>query len=266
MRRFAVIGTVVIWSAFPVLAQHGGGHGGGGMHAGAPSRGGFGASAPVFASGRVGSAPHYTGGPRVSIPQRYSANTPYRNLSGRQVPASGNYRGRYPYSGSNHDGHYGNGGHGNQGYYRRTYVSVYHYGYVPWAVPWVGWVGPYSPWYGYGYGDGANYDDSNANQNYVDSGYNSQPVGDEREEPRPQYQPPAYPAQAAPQAESAAATLIFKDGRAPIETRNYMLSRTTVFVMDAPQREIPVAQLDVAATERVNREAGVDFQLPAMAK
>ena len=59
-----------------------------------------------------------------------------------------------------------------------------------------------------------------------------------------------------------AVTLVFKDGRAPETIHNYALTRTTLYVTDGRSREIPVAALDLAATERVNRAAGVDFQLP----
>jgi hypothetical protein len=59
-----------------------------------------------------------------------------------------------------------------------------------------------------------------------------------------------------------AVTLVFKDGRAPEKIHNYALTRTTVYVTDGRRREIPVAALDLAATEQVNRAAGVDFQLP----
>ena len=39
--------------------------------------------------------------------------------------------------------------------------------------------------------------------------------------------------------------------------------RTTLYVQEARRREIAVADLDLAATEKVNREAGLDFQLTA---
>ncbi len=59
-----------------------------------------------------------------------------------------------------------------------------------------------------------------------------------------------------------AVTLIFKDGRAPEKIYNYALTRTTLYVTDAKRQEIPVAALDLAATEKVNRAVGVRFQLP----
>jgi hypothetical protein len=61
---------------------------------------------------------------------------------------------------------------------------------------------------------------------------------------------------------SDAVTLMFKDGRAPEKIHNYALTRTTLFVTDGRRQEIPVASLDLAATEKVNRAAGVRFELP----
>jgi hypothetical protein len=74
---------------------------------------------------------------------------------------------------------------------------------------------------------------------------------------RPVYQRP----QPEPAAEDAV-TLVFKDGRPSEQIRNYMLTRTTLYVQGERLREIAVADLDLAATEKVNREAGVDFRLP----
>jgi hypothetical protein len=61
-----------------------------------------------------------------------------------------------------------------------------------------------------------------------------------------------------------AVTLVFKDGRAPEKIHNYALTRTTLYVTDGRRREIPVASLDWAATEKVNRAAGVRFDLPVL--
>lgn len=69
------------------------------------------------------------------------------------------------------------------------------------------------------------------------------------------------PAPAPPQQEDAV-TLIFKDGRPSEQIRNYALTRTALYLPGKHMREIPLEQLDLPATERVNREAGVDFQIP----
>ncbi len=60
-----------------------------------------------------------------------------------------------------------------------------------------------------------------------------------------------------------AITLIFTDGRPPMQIHNYMATSTGLYVlMDGNRCPIPVSQIDVEATERVNRDAGVDFHVP----
>jgi hypothetical protein len=59
-------------------------------------------------------------------------------------------------------------------------------------------------------------------------------------------------------------TLIFKDGRPPIQIQNYAMTQTKVFVRDeGMERDISINDLDVAATRAANDQAGVDFELPA---
>ena len=95
----------------------------------------------------------------------------------------------------------------------------------------------------------------------------SQQVGDFQAQPQPSVPYQAYaapPSQPAPPAEpEEAVTLIFKDGRAPEQIHNYMLTRTTLYVRDQHKRDIPVADLDLDATAKANRDAGVEFELPA---
>jgi hypothetical protein len=57
-------------------------------------------------------------------------------------------------------------------------------------------------------------------------------------------------------------TLVFKDGRPTAEIHNYMLTRTTLYVQDEHRREIPVEDLDLEATQKINKSNGIDFQLP----
>lgn len=59
-----------------------------------------------------------------------------------------------------------------------------------------------------------------------------------------------------------AVTLIFKDGRPPEQIHNYVLTQATLYIGEPHRRDIPIDQLDVVATVKANREAGVDFQLP----
>jgi hypothetical protein len=59
-------------------------------------------------------------------------------------------------------------------------------------------------------------------------------------------------------------TLIFNNGQPPEQIQNYLATHTTLMVFDGTRRrEIPVAELDVPATIKANRAAGIDFSLPA---
>ena len=58
-------------------------------------------------------------------------------------------------------------------------------------------------------------------------------------------------------------TLIFKDGRTPVQVHNYALTASTLYALDGDSRqEIALSLLDVPATVEANRKAGVDFALP----
>jgi hypothetical protein len=190
------------------------------------------------------------------------------------------------------------GGHRDGGWNRRDrdhdhdrWRDRHHNGFGFYGL--YGWTGyPYWPWYGWGYPyllNSWDYDD-----------YDSQPAGNYAAAQYPEYMPGAYdqappdpssPDQAAPQqpedatpwpysrpASSAApptpagplaapaasaVTLVFKDGRPNQTIHNYLLTATTLSVLDKNRRDIPVDQIDVDATARLNREAGVDFSLPA---
>jgi hypothetical protein len=59
-----------------------------------------------------------------------------------------------------------------------------------------------------------------------------------------------------------AVTLIFRDGRPPVQIHNYMATSTRLYVLDGNRCAIPVSQLDLDATGSVNRDAGIDFRVP----
>jgi hypothetical protein len=61
-------------------------------------------------------------------------------------------------------------------------------------------------------------------------------------------------------------TLVFKDGSPTEEIHNYLLTRTTLYVQDEHRREIPVDDLDLGATQKINKSNGVDFQLPGSSR
>jgi hypothetical protein len=69
---------------------------------------------------------------------------------------------------------------------------------------------------------------------------------------------PAYNGPGARQA----VTLIFRDGRPQEQAYNYMLTATTLYVLDNGRQAIPLRELDLAAMGDANREAGIDFRVP----
>jgi hypothetical protein len=119
------------------------------------------------------------------------------------------------------------------------------------------------------------YDDSNYGQpvgaqpdvapqpDYAGSGYPE--PGPENYPPQPDQEQPApvTPEMQYVPSSADAVTLVFKDGRPPEQIHNYLATSKTLTVIDGNHhREIPVADLDVSATVKANRETGVGFQLP----
>lgn len=73
-------------------------------------------------------------------------------------------------------------------------------------------------------------------------------------------QSPAQPSMSATEP-TVAATLVFRDGRT-LSISNYAIVGQTVWILsNNSARKIPIADLDVAATQRVNEANGVDFRL-----
>jgi len=66
-----------------------------------------------------------------------------------------------------------------------------------------------------------------------------------------------------PQTEQERATaLVFRDQHVE-EVRNYAIAGGTLWVLnDTAAKKIPLAQLDLPATVKMNDERGVDFQVP----
>jgi hypothetical protein len=150
----------------------------------------------------------------------------------------------------------GRPGSPDRDHHRRPYISPYGtwnpYGFAP-------WLGGYDP---YLFGSGDESDAGNA-QAVAQPDYGQQTADQSEPAPRIPYQPSAEPLRAAPASEEAV-TLVFKDGRPPEQIHNYLLTRTTLYVQDQHRRSIPVDQIDIAATEKTNKDSGVDFQVPTL--
>jgi len=263
--------------ALPVCAQRGGSHGGFSGH---------GAGAPGFHGGPVASSnyrmapPRYTGNRIATMPPGF-----------RGAGIVGGYGGGSAYSGY----HHGYGGereeHHGAGFYR---------GPVWFGTTYLGYPGyPFD--YGlsdYGFADTPGYDPATVAPDYgaagaagyaagpppdnaagAPYGYAAGDSGQAGQGYRPPYQPSAAPSPAAPAPTAApeppspsstpaveeAVTLVYKDGRSE-QIHNYAMTRTTLYVQDQHHREIPLDEIDLAATERVNRKAGMSFEVPSGAR
>ena len=62
-------------------------------------------------------------------------------------------------------------------------------------------------------------------------------------------------------------TVIFKGGRTPMKMQNYLITAETLTDLDEQHHEeIPLNQIDFAATQQANSAAGVDFQVPGRSR
>ena len=275
-------------------AHAGGFSGGAGVHggypgSGSPFRGGFGQGAPMR-----GGAP-FTGRPG------YGPSSQIRSLNGNYLGSRGIPRGLTAarpafynrstgsYSlnrgGGRGYGYRGGGRHFGYGYgYPGLYSSNLFYN--PFFFdPFFGLGDPFyddggtfwdtgsvnSPGTSAGYGDGSPYGSGAGFDNGAvpQQGAISQPYASERvpaygpdSEPGPWALPSGGSQSVAPARQEETVTIVFKDGRPAQQIRNYALTRSALLVTDARMREIPLDEIDLPATQRVNRAAGVDFRLP----
>ena len=139
-----------------------------------------------------------------------------------------------------------------------------------------GWPALYNPYLYTPYFLGSDYldypeDEDNAPpvaQGDLSPGYDSQPPDQGQPDlpPWPSYNPPPPPA--APESKTVvpksveSVTIVFNDGRPSEQIHNYLLTPATLFIFDKQRREIPIGKLDLVATAKANRDAGVDFSLP----
>ncbi len=155
---------------------------------------------------------------------------------------------------------------------------------------WYASIYPTWPFYGYpylidpGFYDWGNSDDAANDQGavpdypypYPDNGNGAGYGGPDQGEPQgyPEQLPPwnsAYASVAAPviapSLPQQPLTVIFKTGRTPAKINNYMMTAKLLIDLDAQHYEqIPLDQIDLAATERVNSAAGVVFQIPGASR
>lgn len=198
------------------------------------------------------------------------------NRPGQRMPYTrlGPDHGHGPWNGHDHDHDHD---HHHRGVYWGGYVYPY-YGYYPWYYTGPIFTGYVDPWLF----TPDNYDDSygyGSNGGYVGAPYRDYGMQSAQPYPQEYYDADAaavgqtfgrgsYSGQSeasgpgfAP-APTGALTVIFNDGRPPEQIHNYLLTADSLTVLDSHYRQIPLAQIDVAATEQANRAAGVDFRVP----
>lgn len=271
---------IVVPSAFAQRGSFGGGHAGG--HFGGGSAGHFGGGAvshfsgPAFSGpGRMPGFPTHSFGsaPRMA----FGSTAPNRTFA----PGSGFAGSGFMDRGDRNPGGRDGGDRDHDGHYRSPYRG-YGYGgyggYPYYANSWelLPWDLGYSDFAGNGYYDD---DDSGSyvaqqpsnqavtppDQGYAPEGYPQQDEGyspDYGPQPYPDYAPP--PPSDAAIAPEPPLTLIFKDGHQE-SIQNFVLTPNTVIVMEASgrQQRIPLANLNLPATEQAAQQAGLDFAPPA---
>lgn len=266
MRRLTAITAFALFLAVPVWAQHGGGgHGGGGGHAS------FGGGHSSFSGGHAGFS-----GARTSSPAVHSfsgaRSAPSYSPSFSSSARGGSSRGPYL-----HDrfrsgyGYYGRPGWGCRGY--GCYGYGYGYGYPYWGG------GYYNPWlwdwWDSDSSDDQDYDNNLAIANRMDQQSLAQQQMWRQEEAdgdQDAYAPRNYSSRPAPSSQRPAAdlpspiipptVLVFRDQHQQ-EIQNYAIVGHTLWNF-GPQRtqKIPLADLDLAATQKANEDRGVTFRLP----
>jgi hypothetical protein len=283
--------------AVPVYAQRGGAHAGSFGNRGSAGNAGFsshsGFSQPAF-SHPAFSQPR--GFARPAQPPRYGPR--YGPLPGAGFRMAGPSSLRTPYSGNRYTGTYsGNRYTGSRFAAGRTpFAPAFagmsrgsdRYRFDARRRQFQNWyVSTYPNWLGYPYlidpgfydwGDSDDSaDDTNQPGSYGPDSYLSDQAPDNYMSDQNGLSPPylgpypnsGYAAPAAPAgAEEPAVsglplTVIFKSGRAPIKVRNYLMTAKVLTDLDSAHYEqIPLDQIDLAATQNFNKVAGVDFQVP----
>jgi hypothetical protein len=144
---------------------------------------------------------------------------------------------------------------------RRSFENWYAYNYPAW----LGYGYPYvidPGFYDWSDSDDSAYDQSDAAPYYLapDSDYG---YGTPDETPQEGFrgENPSAPVPGQP------LTVIFNSGRAPVKMQNYMMNAKVLTDLDSQHYEqIPIDQIDVAATQRANIAAGVGFEIPGASR
>jgi hypothetical protein len=276
--------------ALPAFAQHGGSHAGSSGSRGFSGNAGFSShpafSQPSFSRPAFSQSPNFT---RPAQPARYGPQ--YRPMPNAGYRAIGPAGMRAPYYGNRNNGTYSEN-HFN-GYRQSTTRAPYN----PSAAglsrssernhdrdrfdarrrQFQNWyVNTYPNLLGYPYLLNPNlynlglYDWSDPDNSVSDEAYNQNlPAPDYPPYPNQAY---AMPIQTPPPASAAPSpaqplVVIFKSGRDPMKIENYLITARVLTDLDSQHYEqIPLDEINLAATQNFNKVAGVDFQVPSQAQ
>jgi len=263
MRRLIAIAAFALLLAVPVWAQHGGGHGGGGHAGGGGMRGGFaghgggghiggGHSFSGVHSGGMRSGPGFSRGPNHSFNRGFS-HDPFR---------PNDFRGH-----RHHD--FNSFGFRNNcfGFACRNWGYGYNY-------PW--WGGYWDPWLSSWEDEDRRFDEDYYGQYAMADEWNRQSLEEQRVQRQEEVDgdQDAYALRSSgrryaaenssqPQEPVPATILVFRDQHKE-EVSNYAIVGQTIWNFSGQRtKKIPLADLDVAATEKANDDRGVTFRVPA---
>lgn len=259
MRRLMAIAEFALMLAVPVWAQRGG-HGGGGHVGGGGMRGGF-----------VARGGHFGGG-HSSAGMRGGMRSGPRSMGFSQSATHGSWHGNHRF----HDRNSRN---------RRFRNNCFGSGCSNWAgwgwgYPSWGWGGGwgYDPawWWGTWEDEDRRFDEDYYRQYEMARRWNEDSLAeqqmrrqqDEEDGDQDAYAPRSYHRSAAtenamqPAEPGPTTVLVFRDQRKQ-EVQNYAIVGQTLWAFSAGKtQKIPLAGLDVAATEKANDDRGLTFRAP----
>jgi len=254
MRRLISIAALALLLAVPVWAQRGGGHGGGGHAGGGMHSGGF---AGHGGGGHIGGGRSFSGVHSGGMPSRPGFSRGFNHSFNRGF-LRGSFRDRDRGFRDRDDFRFRNGRNWGWG--------------SPWAWGW-GW---YDPWLWSSWDDeDRRFDEDYYRQYEMANQWNQQNLEQQRmmrqEEadgdkdayaPRSSERRPAYDSASQPQEPAPATVLVFHDQHRE-EVSNYAIVGQTLWSFSGQRtKKIPLAGLDIVATQKANDDRGVAFHAP----
>jgi hypothetical protein len=137
----------------------------------------------------------------------------------------------------------------------------------PWFAGY-GYAGYYDPYWWWDSSSSYNYDEDQERELALANEMNSVNVEEQRQREQEDRDQDSYARRSQPREQERAAAvpataLVFRDQHVE-EVRNYAIAGGTLWVLNDHQagKKIPLADLDLVATAKMNDDRGVDFQVP----